>query len=73
MKHEFTVYAIGLCYASVCTNLSLEQATKRLNAEHPSGTTQKWQKSKDPTFHDGSPNPCNCEQGTGKKHWLFDC
>lgn len=32
---EFTTYAVGLCNASVCTSLSDDEATARLNPTHP--------------------------------------
>lgn len=34
---ELTAYAMGLSQASVCTTLGDEEATARLNAEHPTG------------------------------------
>jgi len=72
---DFEIYKIGLCCASVCSTLSLEETTERLNVEHPTGITSRWEPSKDATFADGkSPNPCPCNQNpTTHKHYLFNC
>lgn len=72
MKEHFEVYAIGLVCASVCTNLSIREATKRLNIQHPTGISSQWRKSTD-NFSDGSLNPHFCEQNGGYKHYLFNC
>lgn len=70
---EFTVYDVGLCYASVCTRLDDDAATERLNSEHPTGFTP-WQVSTDATFADGSsPNPCPCPDDVRNRHVLFNC
>lgn len=71
---EFTVYSVGLCFASVCTSLPLKEATRRLNVEHPTGTRNEWKPSEDATFHSGEPNPCPCNTNPGThKHYLFVC
>lgn len=70
----FYAYAVGLVAASVCTSLSLEEATERLNSEHPTGISSHWQPSKDERFHTGQPNPCPCQQNPDThKHYLFNC
>jgi hypothetical protein len=48
-------------------------------AEHPTGITSKWRKSKDKTFAAGGvggalPNPCPCNTcPKTHKHYLFNC
>jgi hypothetical protein len=70
---EFTAYAMGLCYASVCTTLDDEQATTRLNDEHPTGVAP-WRVSPDRTFKGGGPNPGRCEEAPAThRHLLFEC
>lgn len=74
MPDDFIAYAVGLCCASVCTSLPIEEATKRLNTEHPTGVTSLWEPSKDPTFSGGQSNPCPCDQHPDThKHYLFNC
>ena len=71
---DFEVYSIGIVHASVCTSLSDEEATKRINAEHPTGTSSMWAVSKSATFRDGNPNPCPCERNPKThRHILFEC
>lgn len=73
MNDEFTVYAEGLCYASVCTSLADEAATQRMNTLHHSGTSRGWQIADEP-FRNGDPNGRPCEQRPDThRHLLFDC
>ena len=67
----FVAYSVGICYASVCTDLSDEKATERLNTEHPTGVGP-WMVSEDKTFRGGEPNPCPCPDGQGRRHILFN-
>ena len=70
----FQVYSYGPICASVCTSLSLAEATRRLNQERPTGIESQWRKSKDKTFRTGQPNPCPCENNPSThKHYLFNC
>jgi hypothetical protein len=70
---DFTVYGQGVFCASVCTSLPLEEATRRMNAENPSGTENGWNKSEDVTFRCGEPNPCTCpDHPATHKHYLFE-
>lgn len=70
---EFTPYAVGLCYASVCTTLTTEEATGRLNIERPTGVSP-WAPSSDPTFRQGGPNPGPCDRWPDThRHILFEC
>lgn len=70
---EFTVYAEGLFYASVCSSLTKEQTQDRM-AARPSGTSFGWQLSEDEKFANGQPNPCPCDQQPDTHtHYLFEC
>lgn len=71
---SFTVYSIGLCSASVCTSLSIEEATKRLNIDQPTGIKSQWVADLSETFKTGEKNGCNCEQNPKThRHFLFHC
>lgn len=70
----FVVYTIGICSASVCSTLSVEEITKRINEEHPTGIQSKWEPSDNKEFKDGQSNPCACEQyPSTHKHYLYVC
>jgi hypothetical protein len=69
---DFTIYSLGICYASVCTSLTNREATRRLNSEQP--VNSGWKVSKDKKFHSGQPNPCRCEDNPKThRHILFSC
>lgn len=70
---EFVVYSHGLIYASVCTSLSAEEATTRINELYTAGTTNGW-KLADESFRTGeaNPHPCHDHPDT-HKHYLFNC
>lgn len=70
---EFEVYSIGLCQASVCTSLSIKEATDWINGSNPTGINSKWSKSKAKSFKCGTPNGCACPDHKGNKHFLFSC
>lgn len=72
MTGHFLAYAAGICFASVCSDLPLEDVTDRLNADHPTGTRSRWHKADD-DFQGGTSNPCPCPAGAGRRHWLFVC
>lgn len=69
---EFTPYKVGLCYASVCTRLSDQEATDRLNATCPTGLDHGWKIADEP-FASGDPNPSPCCDGGPNRHILFVC
>jgi hypothetical protein len=69
----FTTYSVGLVSASVCTDLPIEEATERLNDEHPTGIDSRWQPSDEPTFSGGQPQPCPCNIDPSLTHYLFYC
>jgi len=71
MSEEFKAYSTGLCFASVCTSLTNEEATRKLNEEHPTGV-HPW------TIHDGDfangvKNPSPCGKNPNNRHILFSC
>jgi hypothetical protein len=66
------VYGLGLCYASVCTDMAPDEATVALNAECPTGLDHGWHVA-DEAFKTGEPNPSPCERGGDSKHYLFTC
>lgn len=69
---DFKAYSVGLCFASVCTSLSLSESTQRLNLEYSTGVGP-WEKS-DEKFRTGDSNPCPCnENPQTHKHYLFVC
>lgn len=71
---DFTVYSVGLVNASVCSKLSIEETTERLNIEHPTGIASRWMLSKKKRFSDGRSMPCACERYPDThKHYLFHC
>lgn len=71
---NFTVYAQGICMASVCSSLPAEDIAWRMNDEEPTGIASRWVLSKEPTFSTGEPNPtpCNCNPET-HMHYLLEC
>lgn len=72
MKDYFHAYAVGVCCASVCTDMEPDAAVRRLNHEHPTGVGP-WFLSKDKTFSGGEPMPCQCSDARARKHYLFNC
>jgi len=67
---DFIVYASGLCYASVCTTLTGEQAAAQM---FPAGTRRGWHLS-DEDFANGTPNGSPCERYPDThRHFLLDC
>jgi hypothetical protein len=69
----FTIYGHGLLYASVCTSLSDEAATERLNFVMPTGTQSAWAIDDEGVFADGTPNPQPCNLNAENRHILFSC
>lgn len=68
------VYANGLCYCSVCTDLTdREEIELQVNAKNPTGVSSPWRISDDPTFKTGEPNPHLCENDNTCRHFLMEC
>ena len=71
---EFEAYGIGLCSASVCTSLSVDEAVVKMNEENPTGISSNWSLSADTHFHGGTyTNGCDCPDYPGNKHYLLNC
>lgn len=71
---DFTVYALGIVSASVCTTLPAEEVADRMNIEEPTGIDSEWALSEDATFKGGQPNPCPCDQlPATHMHYLMVC
>lgn len=70
---EFVAYSVGIVSASVCTRLSIEEATERLNQEHPTGIKSQWGLSESKSFSGGEPVGCQCPDHPDNKHYLFNC
>lgn len=70
---DFECYRLGLCTASICTSLPIEEAVERMNQENPTGINSPWSLS-DSTFQGGEPNPSPCnESPETHKHYLLEC
>lgn len=69
---SFTPYAVGLCYASVCTDLTDDEATAKLNLTRPTGIEFGWKIADEP-FSGGEPNPTPCPDDPSCRHILFVC
>lgn len=70
-EYTFVAYSVGLVAASVCTNLTDEQATWQMDLASPA--PHGWLISADP-FADGTPNGSPCPQNPGThRHLLFQC
>ena len=55
----FTVYAVGVCHASVCTSLGDADAEYETNAAHPTFIASRWVISGE-DFPDGTKNGTPC-------------
>jgi hypothetical protein len=73
MADDFRAYAVGICAASVCTSLDDDEATRRMNLEHPTGIGSPWRISEDKQFRTGEPMPCPCPDAPTHRHVLFNC
>jgi hypothetical protein len=70
---DFTAYAVGFVFASVCTSLTDAEATERLNLVHPTGISSRWSIADEP-FRTGEPNGCPCnDRPDTHRHILFAC
>jgi hypothetical protein len=71
---EFEAYSIGICSASICTSLPIEEAVKRMNDENPTFISSDWELADDEYFLDNKNlNGCNCPDHEGNKHYLLTC
>lgn len=73
VSETFTVTAVGLCAAAVCTSLTNDEATGRLNTAHPTGISSRWELADKP-FPNGDPNPGPCpDHPDTHRHLYFHC
>ncbi|MEU9891054.1 hypothetical protein [Sphaerisporangium sp. NPDC051011] len=71
-SYDFRVYSVGLVHAAACTSLTDEEAATRLNAEHPTGITSRWQVADQ--LADGEPKGASCHDlPDTHRHVLFIC
>jgi hypothetical protein len=65
------IYSIGIVHCSVCVpeDATPEDVTYFVNATPP----HSWEISKEPFFAGGAPNPCPCNSGPGRLHYLMVC
>lgn len=69
----FTVSEYNLLQVIVCMDLKDDaEVVRRVNAEHPSGTTNGWILQKElPKGAESNPWPCNTF--AGYRHFVFEC
>lgn len=72
LEDEFIVYSEGICFASVCTTMTTEDAEKEINKRRPTGIHSGWKLSKE-AFASGHANPCQCDTDSTRRHMLFNC
>lgn len=71
---SFEAYSVGVCHASVCTNLSIPEAEQKLNDTEPTGLASRWSLSEDKFFKCGKiANGSDCPDTPGNKHYLMSC
>ena len=72
---EHFVPNFSLLFATCCTNLSVEDATKRMNSTHPTGIKSRWKlagRAELPKILKGK-NPWPCNDRPDWKHMYFVC
>ncbi len=70
---EFQVYSVGACFSSVCSALSIEETTKRVNEMLSPNNEIEWKLNDDKKFANGTPMPHQCPDHAANKHYLFSC
>ena len=69
-----SMLSVGLCCASVCTSLPIDEALAWVNTQHPTGLSGRWELSEDDKFSSGESNPCECnDHPATHKHYLLEC
>ncbi len=73
-KTNLDIYAIGICYASMCANkeMTKDMIEDRVTELHPTGLMHGWCIADEP-FADSLPNPKQCENNEERQHWLLNC
>lgn len=70
-RYDFTVYAEGIVYASVCSSLPLKETLERLRRKH-SSAVEPWVLA-DERFRSGEENPGPCDKyPPTHRHYLFE-
>ncbi len=64
---DFEIVRYGLVDAVICTRLPIEEATRRLNSEMPTGISSQW------SFDGKKENQSPCSDGQGKTHYRLFC
>ena len=64
---DFEILHIGICDAVICTRLPINEATKRVNVENPTGIHSQW------SFDGKELNKSPCPDGQGKTHYRLFC
>lgn len=63
---------VGLCSAVICTSLTDDEATRRINSESPTGISSAW--SLADHFREGEPNGQPCDESPNThRHLHFIC
>ena len=72
---DFEIYSHGLCYMSVCTNLTKKKDIEYMaNKKNPTYCHLCWTIDEKGEFADGTPMPCKCEKKPEThKHYLLSC
>lgn len=76
LMEKVEVISIGFVYASICVanDITLKEALKIFNNEHPTGISSKWHLSENKKFRSGQLNPCLCDDYPNtRKHYLLNC
>lgn len=71
---KFIMLASELCAMAICadSNCSLKEIEDFANQTNPTGINSPWKISEN-NFADGRTNPCECQQDSGRKHYLLNC
>jgi len=64
---DFQIIHAGLIDVAICTSLPIDEATKRLNIELPTGIHSQW------TFDGEETNKCPCPDDQNKTHYRLFC
>ncbi len=69
------IYSVGLVHLSVCApkDMSVAEIEAAVNADTPTGLSHGWKVDDAPTFAEGKPNPCLCENDGTRLHYLMVC
>lgn len=72
---EVIVYTSGLVSCSACApaDMPIEEVTRLVNLQTPTGISSQWELSDDDEFALGVPMPCVCDQDASRMHYLFNC